>query len=40
MLDQNGFGHHGTDAARAQKPGDRSKDMNEKREEMAHRRIL
>ena len=40
MLDENGLRDHGTDAARAQKPGDRSEDMNEKHEEMAHRSIV
>ena len=40
MLDENGFRDHGMDAARAQKTGDRDEDMNEKREEMAHRSIV
>ena len=40
MLDENGFRDHGTDAARAQKAGDGSEDMNEKHEEMAHRSIV
>jgi hypothetical protein len=40
MLDENGFGDHGTEAARAQKPGDRSEDMNEKHDEMAHHSIV
>jgi hypothetical protein len=40
MLDQDGFRDHGTDAARAQKPGTRSEGMNEKQEEMAHRSIV
>jgi hypothetical protein len=37
---ENGFRDHGTDAARAQNPADRSEDMNEKHEEMAHRSIV
>jgi hypothetical protein len=40
MLVENGLGHHGTDAARTQKPGDRNGDMNEKHDEMAHRSIV
>jgi hypothetical protein len=40
MLDENGFRDHGTDAAWAQKPGNRGEDMNEKHEEMAHRSIV
>jgi hypothetical protein len=39
MLAENGFGNHGTDAARAQEPGNGSKGMNEKYQEMAHRGI-
>jgi hypothetical protein len=40
MLDENGFSDDGTDAARAQKPGNRSKGMNEKHDEMAHHGIV
>jgi hypothetical protein len=40
MLDENGFRDHGTDASRAQKPGNRGEDMNEKHEGMAHRGIV
>jgi hypothetical protein len=40
MLDENGPGDDGTNAARAQKPGGRSDDMNEQDEEMAHRSIV
>ena len=40
MLDENRFGDHGTDAARAENPGNRGEDMNEKHEEIAHRSIV
>ena len=40
MFDENGFGDHGTDAARARESGERSDDMNEKDDEMAHCSIL
>jgi hypothetical protein len=40
MFDEDGFRDHGADAARAQKPGNRSEDMNEKHEEMAHHGIV
>ena len=40
MLDENGLGDHGTEAARAKKPGDRNDDMKEKHDEMAHHSIV
>ena len=40
MLDENGLGDHATEAARAKKPGDRSDDMKEKHDEMAHHSIV
>jgi hypothetical protein len=40
MLDENGLGDHGTEAARAEKPGDCNDDMNEKHDEMAHHSIV
>jgi hypothetical protein len=37
MLEENGFGDHGSDAAGAKEPGSCGQDMNEKHEEIAHR---
>jgi hypothetical protein len=39
-VDENGLGNHGTNAAQAQKPGERSDDMNEKDEDMTHHSIV
>jgi len=40
LLDENGLGDHGTEAARAKKPADRNDDMKEKHDEMAHHSIV
>jgi hypothetical protein len=36
LLDENGLGDHGTEAARTQESGKRSDDMDEKGDEIAH----
>jgi len=40
LFDENGLGDDRTDAARPQEPGERSDDMNEKDDEIAHLIIL
>ena len=40
LLDENGLGDHRTDAARTQESGERSDDMDEKEDEIAHLSIL
>jgi ribosomal protein L4 len=40
MLEENVFGDHGTNAARAQEPGNRNESMNKKQKKMAHRSIV
>ena len=40
LLDENGPGDHGTEAARAKKPADCNDDMKEKHDEMAHHSIV
>jgi hypothetical protein len=40
MLEENGFGDHGTNAARTDEPGNRNESMNKEHKEMAHRSIV
>jgi hypothetical protein len=40
LLDENGLGDDGTDSARTQKSNERSDDMNEEDDEIAHLTIL
>ena len=40
MLDEHGFGHHGTRAAGTGEPGDRRQQMQKKDGQIAHRAIL
>ena len=40
MLDEHGFGHHGTSAAGTGEPGERRQQMQKKDGQIAHRTIL
>jgi hypothetical protein len=40
LLDENGFGDHGTDPARAQESRNRNDDMGEKDDQIAHLSIV
>jgi hypothetical protein len=40
MFDEDGLGNHGTDAARSEQAGQRSNEVDEKNDQIVHRRIV